>query len=349
MLASTGAVFAIGSGSPPSDGVALGISPTLSLLEQPGRSADGRRRRGVGGHYERIVRKRVPAPTAAEFLPLHRAAGRRFGVNWRLLASIHRQETAFSTASGTYHGLNAFGCCAGPMQFNVTNGPVSTWKLYRNASRGARRPHRYPHRTRHHPSVYDDFDAITAAASLLRDSGAGGALDASAWRAAYSYYGHDLFGVTYANEVLARAVAWQRDGFCANCALDTGLVARFERAYGRAVRRDLRAGERREEQRKQRKKARAEKRRQRERRRQREEREKRERQARRRGDGSNRRAARRKPARERPSKPPRTQSNAPVPPPTVVPPPAPSAEVAPAAPPPSCSPVRRLVARCPAP
>ncbi|MDP8968281.1 MAG: hypothetical protein M3N04_06765, partial [Actinomycetota bacterium] len=181
---------------------------------------------------------------------------RTFGVSWRLLASIHRQETAFSTAPGTYRGLNAFGCCAGPMQFNVTNGPVSTWELYRQSFRLGDRPRRYPHRTRSHPSVYDDFDAMMAAGALLRDSGATEALDGAAWSAAYAYYGHDLFGITYASQVMGRARGWQRDGFCLNCPLDQTLVAAFDDAYGVDARRQLRGAERRDrqEKRKQRKK-----------------------------------------------------------------------------------------------
>ena len=129
------------------------------------------------------------------------------------------------------------------MQFNVTNGPISTWEHYREAFRAGRRPARYPHRTKHHPSIYDDFDAIMAAGSLLRDSGARLSLDGAAWTAAYGYYGHDLFGITYASQVLGRAASWERDGFCANCA-DESLAAEFEIAYGASVRRELLADER---------------------------------------------------------------------------------------------------------
>ncbi len=62
------------------------------------------------------------------FYPIYAVAQRTFGVNWLLIASIHSQESAFSTAPSTYQGLNFAGCCGGPMQFNVTNGPVSTWE-----------------------------------------------------------------------------------------------------------------------------------------------------------------------------------------------------------------------------
>jgi hypothetical protein len=224
-------------------GGTLPVAATAALKRVAERH--GRARRAGAAYYRRIARKRVSTKAAAEFLPLYREAERVYGVTWRLIASIHRQETAFSTAASTYHGLNDFGCCAGPMQFNVTNGPVSTWKLYRQAFRAGRRPKRYPHRTRSHPSIYDDFDAIMAAGSLLSDSGAGRSLDSGAWSAAYSYYGHDLFGVTYASQVLARAEAWRRYGFCANCGLDEGLVAEFDDIYGAPVRRQLIAAERR--------------------------------------------------------------------------------------------------------
>lgn len=212
-------------------------TPAALAAERPSGASAGSSRRSA--YYERTALRRVPARAATGFRSLYREAERAFGVNWRLLAAVHRQETAFSTAPTTYHGLNDFGCCAGPMQFNVTNGPVSTWDLYRNAFREARRPKRYPHPTRAHPSIYDDFDAIMAAGSLLRDSGAGRLLDFGAWTAAYAYYGHDLYGVTYANQVLARAAGWERDGFCPDCALDEGIVAEFEGAYGASARRAL--------------------------------------------------------------------------------------------------------------
>jgi hypothetical protein len=69
-----------------------------------------------------------------DFYPIYATAQSTFGVNWLLIASIHKQESAFSTAPTTYHGLNFAGCCGGPMQFNVTNGgrgtgSGSTWDL----------------------------------------------------------------------------------------------------------------------------------------------------------------------------------------------------------------------------
>jgi hypothetical protein len=175
----------------------------------------------------------------AGFYPIYSTAQATFGVNWLLLASIHMQESAFSTAPGTYHGLNFAGCCGGPMQFNVTNGPVSTWDLVADSYIYARRPAAYDHMTASHPSIYDDFDAIMAAAHLLSADGAGYPLDGSAWDAAYDYYGHDATGVLYADEVLARAIGWSQRGFCINCGVEPSLVAAVHAAYGAPVAAEL--------------------------------------------------------------------------------------------------------------
>jgi hypothetical protein len=75
-----------------------------------------------------------------------------------------------------------------------------------------------------------------AGASLLRDSGAGRNLDLSAWRAAYDYYGHDATGISYANEVVARAIGWGQKSFCINCATDARLINAAEAAWGAPVR-----------------------------------------------------------------------------------------------------------------
>ncbi len=86
-----------------------------------------------------------------------------------------------------------------------------------------------------HPSIYDDFDSIMAAAHLLSADGAGYALDAGAWGAAYDYYGHDATGVTYADQVLARAIGWSQHGFCINCGVQAAMVQAVDAAYGAPV------------------------------------------------------------------------------------------------------------------
>jgi hypothetical protein len=169
------------------------------------------------------------------FYPIYATAQSTFAVNWLLLASIHMQETAFSTAPSTYHGLNFARCCGGPMQFNVTNGPVSTWDLVANSYIYGRRPASYDHRTATHPSIYDDFDSIMAAAHLLSADGAEYALDGSAWAAAYDYYGHDATGVAYADQVIARAITWSQHGFCFDCGPEAAMVQAVHAAYGAPV------------------------------------------------------------------------------------------------------------------
>jgi hypothetical protein len=112
--------------------------------------------------------------------------------------------------------------------------------LSRRGRRGAA-ARQVPARTKKHPSIYDDYDAIMAGASLLHDSGAGRNLDASAWRAAYDYYGHDATGISYANEVVARAIGWAQTSFCINCLADTRLINAADAAWGAPVRNELNA------------------------------------------------------------------------------------------------------------
>jgi hypothetical protein len=53
-------------------------------------------------------------------------------LTWQLLAGIGKVETNHgrTTAPGVHTGINTYGCCAGPMQFNIRNGPPSTWDTY---------------------------------------------------------------------------------------------------------------------------------------------------------------------------------------------------------------------------
>jgi hypothetical protein len=208
-----------------------GGSRAGAIVAQPSSAQQSLEARRLADRTEVHIAKRW----LEGFYPIYATAQRTFGVNWLLLASIHRQESAFSTAPTTYHGLNFAGCCGGPMQFNVTNGPVSTWDLVSNSYIYAKRPAAYDHMTAAHPSIYDDFDAIMAAAHLLSADGAEYALNGSAWDAAYDYYGHDATGVSYADEVLARAIGWSQHGFCINCGVEPGMVEAVQAAYGAPV------------------------------------------------------------------------------------------------------------------
>jgi len=215
----------------PTPSVPAGAQAPARILARPSdaqQSADSRR-------FAAATQTHIARRWMEGFYPIYATAQRTFGVNWLLLGSIHMQESAFSTAPSTYHGLNFAHCCGGPMQFNVTNGPLTTWNLVSDSYRYGHRPAAYDHMTRTHPSIYDDFDSIMAAAHLLSADGAGYALDDSAWNAAYDYYGHDATGVTYADQVLARAIGWSQHGFCINCATNASLVEAVHAAYGAPV------------------------------------------------------------------------------------------------------------------
>jgi hypothetical protein len=79
-------------------------------------------------------------------------------LSWQLLAGIGKVETNHGRANlpGVRTGVNTYGCCAGPMQFNIRNGPPSTWDA--NAPPGG-------------GNVYNPADAIPAAAHKLCTDG----------------------------------------------------------------------------------------------------------------------------------------------------------------------------------
>jgi hypothetical protein len=259
LLAALSGVFGRTSGSlaPPPVLVAAATPAASTATTSTGAGSAGTARPGAGSARAAIVARPSLTQQRADarefvdatqthisrhwmegFYPIYATAQGTFGVNWLLLASIHRQESAFSTAPGIYHGLNFAGCCGGPMQFNVTNGGAgiaSTWELVSDSYIYGKRPAHYDHMTAKHPSIYDDFDAIMAAAHLLSADGAEYALNGSAWDAAYDYYGHDATGVTYADQVLARAIGWSQHGFCINCGIEPKMVEAVQAAYGAPV------------------------------------------------------------------------------------------------------------------
>jgi hypothetical protein len=161
----------------------------------------------------------------AVYWPMYATAGRYYGVNPYLLASIHKQETGFSTHPSTRAGVNFAGCCAGPMQFNVVDG---TWDAYKNGFRPIRdsRPASYPLQRTRLPScalvpdntgcVYDDFDAIAAAAAKLKAGGANTSLySAGTRRAVCAYIGSCsevdkcTLSINQYCQVLPRARDWE--------------------------------------------------------------------------------------------------------------------------------------------
>jgi hypothetical protein len=171
----------------------------------------------------------APGDIPADLVPIYRAAATAYDVPWLLLASIHDQETNFSTldAPGVRSGANGCGA-AGPMQFGIVGvepygatapncgaltgtGAGDTWRTYRDAVAQLDLAHLPSEHLAScddvappHGCVYRDADAIAAAASYLHDLGAGSDLDDHAWQAARAYNG----APAYADAVMARARAW---------------------------------------------------------------------------------------------------------------------------------------------
>jgi hypothetical protein len=105
----------------------------------------------------RLARSDIPRA----YLALYRAAAQACPkLTWQVLAGIGKVESDHGrmAAPGVRSGLNAAGCCAGPMQFNLTNGPPSTWDAF---GRGG--------------NPYDPADAVPAAARKLCANGLAGA------------------------------------------------------------------------------------------------------------------------------------------------------------------------------
>src|SRR4051794_35483419 len=168
------------------------------------------------------------------YLTAYRAAGSQFGVPWQILAAIGAIESDHgrSRAPGVQSGVNAFGCCAGPMQFNVHDGPPSTWQTYRvdGDGDGATDP-------------YAPADAIASAAHYLK-----ALLERARGDVAGAVYGYN-HSQAYVADVLARARAFTHDGNLdatapASAGMDVAATcARSEETGGAAA--DLRRAERR--------------------------------------------------------------------------------------------------------
>ncbi len=125
-------------------------------------------------------------------LLLYRDADARYGIGWSVIAAIGSIETDHgrSEAPGVHSGLNAFGCCAGPMQFDVTPAGGSTWAAYGVDGNGDGLK-----------DVYDPADAVPAAARYLKANGA-----PEDYRRAIFAYNHVSWSV---NKVLKRAAEYR--------------------------------------------------------------------------------------------------------------------------------------------
>jgi membrane-bound lytic murein transglycosylase B len=100
------------------------------------------------------------ADIPARYLAIYKAAGAKYGVDWRVLAAIGKNESDHgrSTAPGVASGRNYANCCSGPMQICTVQSCSNTWGYYGIDANGDGVV-----------SVYDPEDAINGAAALVRD------------------------------------------------------------------------------------------------------------------------------------------------------------------------------------
>jgi membrane-bound lytic murein transglycosylase B len=94
------------------------------------------------------------------YLRLYRAAARRLGVDWRVLAAIGKNESDHgrSGAKGVKSGLNFAKCCSGPMQICNVASCGNVWRAYAVDGDGDGIA-----------SVSRPADAIYGAAAIVRD------------------------------------------------------------------------------------------------------------------------------------------------------------------------------------
>jgi hypothetical protein len=164
------------------------------------------------------------SPIPAGFIPIFNEAATVFDVNPYLLASVAMQESSFGAGAG-WNVVNYAGC-VGFMQICVGGAGGDSWDavhaligqpsvtiVTRLAYQLGARPSSYPLEQQVHPSYDDPFDAVMAAAVVLRAK-VGGApipsLDTTAYNALCGYYGAcSDTTVSYASVVLNRARVWE--------------------------------------------------------------------------------------------------------------------------------------------
>jgi hypothetical protein len=97
------------------------------------------------------------------YLKLYVEAGKKYGIDWSILAGIGSVETNHGRldAPGVTSGQNFHGCCAGPMQFHNDYGSGGgTWGEYGvDGNKDGKK------------DIYDPRDAIPSAGNYMRASG----------------------------------------------------------------------------------------------------------------------------------------------------------------------------------
>jgi membrane-bound lytic murein transglycosylase B len=100
------------------------------------------------------------ADIPSRYVAIYKRAGKKYGVDWRILAAIGKNESDHgrSTLPGVASGRNSASCCSGPMQICTVQSCGNAWGYYGVDGDGDGVV-----------SVYDPDDAIYAAAALVRD------------------------------------------------------------------------------------------------------------------------------------------------------------------------------------
>ena len=116
--------------------------------------------RTPSGRAESPVRSFARTDIPRLYLKHYRAAGRRYGVDWRLLAALGKNESDHgrSVLPGVTSGLNFAGCCSGPMQICQVESCGNVWQAYRRDGDGDGKV-----------SIYGAADSIHSAAALVKD------------------------------------------------------------------------------------------------------------------------------------------------------------------------------------
>src|SRR5215213_9497853 len=135
--------------SGPTGGLAPGDIPSPAPKKPPKHSTQPPVRPGAGA-----------SDVPRGYLRLYRAAARHYGVDWRVLAAIGKNESDHgrSPAAGVRSGRNFADCCSGPMQICTVASCGRVWQHYAVDGDGDGRR-----------SVYAPADAIHAAAAIIRD------------------------------------------------------------------------------------------------------------------------------------------------------------------------------------
>ena len=118
-----------------------------------------------------------PGPTTVpgipqRFLPIYEGAAQHFGLGddgWAYLAALNDAESSFGTDNGPGTGVlsgSNYAGAAGPMQIGIGGAATNTWSTIVDQI-----PPNLPGGTQP-PSVYNETDAVYAAAALLKRLGA---------------------------------------------------------------------------------------------------------------------------------------------------------------------------------